>query len=283
MKTKYLILCIVGALSLSSCFNYEAQFEGAYEDPEVADPGVLPKSVVLVAGGNVYLADDFFEEIDMIEGVSNVEIASINHAHTKVLFQEDGQNIQIYDLESKSIIGEVPESEKAMWFDYHRNNETVYFLTVNGWMHTHGPDILAQEPFNFRMIDFSSRVTGAAVLEDGRIVFSTFLPGGINNRSLKLTDQALTRVEEYKLLQASATNFRINEAENILWAGTEFNNWMNFYRIPSLNFYDDDTNMLFGAPLNFETGYKVNQNNMISGPGFFSKDSPGGEITSIDF
>ncbi len=283
MKTKYFILCLVGAMSLSSCFNYEAQFEGAYEDSEVVDPGELPKSVVLVAGGNVYLADEFFEGVEMIIGVSNVEVASINNAHTKVLFQEDGQDIQIYDVEQNIVTQGIPNSDDAIWFDYHANDETVYFLKRNGMMHTYGRRVLAREPFNIKSLGFFSSVTGAAVLEDGRIVFSTFTPGGFNSRSLMITDLALTKVEELKSLQASATNFRINQTEDILWSGTEFNNWVNFYRIPSLNFYDDDTNMLFGAPISFETGYKVNQNNMISGPGFFNKDSPGGEITSIDF
>lgn len=268
----------------SSCYNYEEQYDGEYEDSTTDEEVVIPKEVVFVAGGDVYLANQFVEDIIKIDETGTVEVASINNEHTKIIFKRSGENIQVYDIASETITEEIPDTETATWFDYHKNNETVYHLSAGGILKTVGPEVLTNNSIinlnNLSIIDGSTR--GAVILENGNIIFSVEGNAFDTNR-IFISDGS-------EILVSRATNFfyrkdmRLNEEENILWAGHENDYSVGFYRTSDLfQENDEDTNSYLGVPKNADSGYKVNENNEIITPNFQRIQSPNGEITSIDY
>ena len=272
-------------LGTTACYNYETQFDGPYDGSEIIEDVALEKAVVYVAGGNVYLADRFVRDSIVIDNSGTVTIASINNAHTKVIFKQESKNIQIYDIALKTISGEVLDSEEAIWFDYHANNESIFFMEADGTLDTFGPEILATRPVDLKThanIAGTVYVRGVTVLENGEFIYSILSASGFFNtwylvRSNGDNAPVLREVPNYRKY------LRLNQEEDALWATTESVDRLYSYRVPELSTIEDYFQYVFGAPIGTTSGYKITDDNEIYTPNFQTIASPGGEITAIDY
>lgn len=266
---------------LTSCFDYQTQFDGPYSDAGPDGDSKIPKEVVYVAGGNVYLANEFASDSILIENSGEVEIASINNEHSKVLFKKDNNNIQIYDIESGNVAGEVPDSETAIWFDYHKNNQTIYYLLTNDRLYTYGPDVLDNQPLNLRTLSgIAGKIKGVALTEAGTIIFS-IVSTTTNNKYLIISDG--TDVIDFFQSSYARINFRLNASEDRLWSGNDINSLLYQYRLPIFNQLSTSPFYIMGAPVAQDIGYRVTDDNTIVTPISTVIQSPGGQITSIDY
>ncbi|MEM1323018.1 MAG: hypothetical protein AAGG75_22320 [Bacteroidota bacterium] len=287
-NNNYLAILFCILLLSAGCFDYETQFEGPYEDMEdtTSPPIELPKVVVFVAGGKVYLADENINQIDTIYSSNDVRIASINNEHSKVAYKRLGENIQIYDIEEGRIVGEIANSENATWFDFHANNQTVYY--TNGWeLTTYGPEVLLTNPTDIRQLSPLSGngvfFKGAVVLENGNIIYSL--------SALGFGDRLYLSTGTSNIASFTGTEFRhflrINAAENELWAASEFDNKLHIHRTTDLSEIRTDRDHFLGAPTSNGAGYKVRiiDEEIIQIPFLnLSVSSPGDErVTSIDY
>ncbi len=266
----------------TACFKYDTQFDGPYKDGDETTVE-LPKEVVYVAGGNVYLANEFVRDSIKIDNSGTVEVASINNDHSKVLFKRPGQNIMIYDIAAENVIGEVPNSETANWFDYHKNNQTVYYILSDDKLYTNGPEVLANNPINLRTLSgVFGTVKGVVVMENGNFVFSMASLSS-NNKYLFESD-GINILSQYQTTSAR-TSFRLNASETRLWSGNELNSFLYYYRVPQLTQLGDDSQYILGAPISSSLGYRITDSNpsQILTSISQSIQSPGGQITSIDF
>lgn len=245
----FILLSLI--LFLGSCFEYETQFEGTYDDEEGNQPQSL-KVLVFAAGGDVYLSDPAIQKIEKIDSIGNVELASINNAHTKVAFKRGGGDIQIYDIATGTIIDEVPSSNNANWFDFHKNNETVYFLT--GWkMDTYGPDVMVSKPIDLEVINTKGgSIKGAVVLENGNIIFS--VQGDL--ASYIIQTDGIIEIDADLALGPYRKHLRLNKVEDTFWGATTQNRVYvhNFTETILSSHY---SNASFGAPTAITVGYIV--------------------------
>lgn len=280
------IFALFVIFTIGSCYNYEEQYDGAYEDSATDEEIIIPKEVVFVAGGDVYLANQFVEDIIKIDGAGTVEVASINNNHTNVIFKRSGENILIYDIESETITEEIPDTETAIWFDYHKNNETVYHLSSEGILETFGKEVLPNNPINLRslIIIAGGTVRGAAIMENGNIIYT--VQGNIFSSTHYLLKANGTEVLDYRTTGFYyRKNLRLNRDESTIWATPQDNSFLSYYRTSSLGIYDDDDYELsLGTPGEATTnGYTITSENEITTPYFVDIPSPGGEITAIDY
>lgn len=281
MMTRFFFLLLL--LGFSSCFQYETQFEGPYTEEAEGDPSELslPVELVYTAGGQVYLANKFGRDSIVIANTGVVELASINYEHSQVAFKVSNENIKIYQIETEEIVDEIPDSENAIWFDFHANNSTVYYLLDNK-LYTHGPAIFSDQPINLRSLSgIFGQVKGVAVMTDGTIIFSMLSSGTLNKRYMLIgNEDEVTRFFE---INAAESRMRINEAEDVLWAGDEFDNFLHSWRLPQMTSIDFESQYYIGAPVSGTRGFKVTADDEIYTPEFRYIQSPDGEITSIDF
>ena len=253
------IICIVFVsimLSFCGCLKYETQFEGPYEDPEIDNEATLPKVLVFVATGTVYLANEYFEDITIVDEGGNIKWASINHNHTKVLFKRFNENIQIYNIASETVVDEVPNSDQATWFDFHANNETVYYN--DGWMlHTYGPAVLLNNPTNLQELSpvsgFSVALRGLAVYANGNIVYSVSTPS--TGSRLYLTDGVSNIADD--VWAEYRADLRLSKDETEIWATNQYGNRLIIHNALDMSEMEFDYDFKFGAPTSQTNGYKV--------------------------
>lgn len=250
MTFKYLILLSL-ILSLGSCFEYETQFEGPYNDEE-GTQAQSSTALVFAAGGDVYLSDPAMEKIEKIDSIGNVEIASINNAHTKVAFKRGSGDIQIYDIATSTIIDEVPSSNNATWFDFHANNETIYFLT--GWeIDTYGPDVMVSKPIDLEAINSKGgSIKGAIVLENGNIIFSI----QVGSFCYIIQTDGIVETEADLALGPYRKHLRLNKVEDTFWGATT-QNIVYIHNFTETILTPKYSNASFGAPTAISVGYLV--------------------------
>ena len=286
MKNGNYLVILIGMLFLSSgCLNYETQFEGPYEDVEDNTPVELEKAVVFVAGGKVYLADENINQIETINNSGDVRVASINNEHSKVLYKRQGGNIQIYDIKEERVIDEIANSENANWFDFHANNETVYY--TNSWeLTTYGPEVLITNPIDIKQLSPVSGNTvffqGVAVLQNGNFIYSISV-SGFGDR-LYLSDGNSNMAS---FLDSEYRQFlRINKDENEIWATNEYENKLHIHNTTDLSKIETNDSYFLGAPTSNRQGYKITRDERTIVIPFLSAsiDSPENErISSIDY
>lgn len=245
--------------------------------------------LVILADGDIYLANEFVEDFKLIEEEGTVELVSINNNHTKVAFKRDNENIQIYDIASDMIIDEVPNSASAFWFDFHANNETVYFYS--SWLlKTYGPEVLLNNPtdiMNLSPISGSSvYIKGVVILENGNIIYSIDAPGA--GARLYLSDGVTNLANS--VFSNFRKNLRLNEAEDALWTASEYNNKLHIHNTATLEEEDVNDDFFIGSPINFYNGYKVLGTNKkriyypLSSLGDTWVSSPDGKsVTALDY
>ncbi len=272
------------ALSITACFNYETQFEGPYEETDEVVAPDFPKELVYVAGGNVYLADRFGRDSLILDNSGNVEIASINNDHTKVIFKKPNENIKVYDIEAGSITDEVPGTSTAIWYDYHANNQTVYFLLSDNNLNTYGPDVLSRKPINLSSLtpQLGDITKGVVVLENGDFIFSSFAPGIFNSRFIYSSNG--TDILKQRETNSTRRYLRVNADEDRLWMSDEFDQFLHKYRVSGLSYIGSDLNGYYiGTPTEDGVGYVITEDNVIRTPSFKAIESPGGNFSSVDF
>ena len=280
MMQKFLPLLLLPFLS--SCFFYETQFEGPYHDGMPVDTAALDKTLVYVAGGNVYLADEWHYKAERIDNSGQVTIASINNAHTRVLYKRQGQNIVIYNIATAAVEREIPATESATWFEYHSNDETVYYVLNNRYMDTYGPDVLP-----FRPVDLIShgglssptqQLGGVAVLSDGRFLFS--VGGGVSYLILSDGNQSGARRRQHF---DNPVHLRLSKDEREVWGSVQSGKRVKKYRTSNLDEIITSLSYALGTPARGERGYYVTANNEIYLSSGDLIPGPGGRITAIDY
>jgi len=289
MKHSNYLAALIWMLLLSSgCLNYETQFEGPYEDVEdnTADTVELQQVVVFVAGGKVYLADENVKQIETIDDSGDVRIASINNEHSKVLYKRQGENIQIYNIEEKRVVDEVANSENANWFDFHANNQTVYY--TNGWeLRTYGPEVLIANPIDIKQLSPVSGNSvffkGVAVLQNGSFIYSISVSGAGDRLYLSDGDRNMASFTDLEFRHS----LRINKDENEIWTASEYDNRLYVHNTTDLSKIKTDANHFLGAPTSNGQGYKVtafDENTIILPFLGVGVESPGNaRISSIDY
>lgn len=263
-------------LGASACFKYEPQYEGTYTDSDENIESLFPKELVYVANGNVYLADRFGKNPIILDDSGTVELASINNDHTRVIFKPANQNIQIYDVETETMLEDLNDTQDAIWFDYHSNNETIYFLRSNQRLDTRGPEVLVNRPLNFSNTIPNYSVNSVVVLTFGN-VYAAF-SGDAGQQNGRLMQVLGTTVVDSKILPVSLNNIRLEESRNRVVGGS-FNNMVLAYStidLEKLQTFEDYK--LAGG-----NGYFLSQEDVLIIPNAEDIEELPGEVTAIDF
>ena len=278
----YKFLFAFGIITLfGSCFNYETQYEGPYSDSENTG-GSFSKELVYVAGGKVFLADRFAESAITLDDSGSVTVASINNDHTKVLYKRVNNNIQIYDIATETVIDEVPDSENAKWFDFHPNNETVFFLSFN-MLDTYGPDVLPTHPIDLGALSgvTGGIVYGVALAPSNRIYFS--VASSSTNTEYLFYSNGLV-ILDFKVVSNIKSDFRLSPDYSTLWmARNQGSLDLEIVFTLGLNFNTILTDVAYGVPIAPETGYRATRQNTILTIENNTIEVLSGQITSIDF
>lgn len=282
MKYSSVLLLFVIAFFSSSCFNYEVQEEGAYSDSDLNNGFTdLKIEIAFAAAGDVYMMDRFGTEITRIYDEGDVEIVSISPDQKKILYKPSGENVKIYDVESESPEGELPDTENARWFDYHPNSETA-FVVQGSNIKTFGPLVFSSDIVNLQSVlgtNGFTTVNSATLLDNGTIVFS-HQPTGLANYSIALSNET-TLLEDIDTFE-KIVYLRANLAGDRVWSGSENTTELLRFRIPSLDDLPSDSFSDFGVPTFNGDGIKVNGDQIIiQGTDLVNPDK--GLITSIDF
>ncbi|MFK7810654.1 MAG: hypothetical protein AB8F74_22795 [Saprospiraceae bacterium] len=280
------ILVVTMLFTTTACYDYEPQFEGEYEDAEngVIGEVKLPKELVIVAGGDVYLGDEFGLAMEAITSSGNITTASINDDKTKVLYKREGEEVSIYDITAQSEEGRVSGSINAKWFDYHPNSETIYFLTEDGILNTVGPEVLVQNPIDLKThlnIVGNINPLGVVLLPQNGFVYTYYNSFGF---SFGMIHSSGTNLIESTSMSSSKSILRINKSASVIHAvSSSAGDDVTIYRFPFLGFYGFLNDVKYAVPIDLDRSYSVTEDNIIDVP--FGEDipSPNGAITAIDF
>ncbi len=280
----YTVLMLSVLIGSLGCYDYETQFEGPYsQDSEFIEPE-LPRELVYISGGNVYLANQFVTDSIIIDNSGEVARASINYEHSNVLFKRTGENIQIYNIEEERVTGEVAGSIDATWFDYHANNETIYYL-IGDNLHTQGPELLSENPKDLRdFFAFNIDIIGAVITNVGDIIYTLKVLGG-NTTYIIRTNHLNESQNIYERVIPNAVRFmRINSNDSAILGTSQPGSDMVEIR-PNNGGYDWFNDFRLGVPgENNNRGYYVTNNLLgIETPSGEEIEVTTGLITSIDF
>ena len=287
---RFILIITLGSLFfLFGCFTYEVQYDGPPEEEDVINE--LPKSLVYVSGGRVFLSNHYGLDSLIINTGSSVEIASINNDHTKVLFKEAGEEIQEYDIALGTISRFIPGSADAIFFDYHPNGQLIFHFTLGGLLSIEGGDLYPNNPLDLKQFFPASsgfrRVHGATILPNNEIVMSIYWEGFGVNYDIIRTDG--TNVLDSRPKNTTYEQFRVNPSGTELLASDNFGleprlNDINIFNLAHNNF----SGSILGTPNSYiseDFGYLVSDdflneifipNNSVIVPVF-------GNVTSIDY
>lgn len=122
-------LTLLTSLLLAACWKYEPQFEGEYVDGETT-PDVQPaREILLLQNKQAFHLTRRLTLKKEVPGVpSDVDLIAQNFSRTRIAYKQGWQDIMIIDS-SGAAVGTVPNSAAATWFDFHSNNETLYFVS----------------------------------------------------------------------------------------------------------------------------------------------------------
>ena len=282
------ILFILLVIGTSSCSNYEAQFEGPYN--EESETSAEAKVVVFVVDGNVLLANAVLQDIETIDNSGEVDVVSINNAHTKVIFKRENGNIQIYDIKEERITDEVPNSGDATWFDFHANNETIFFQT--DWtVSTYGPEVIPNNIIDIKSIYpvfvDGNILRGVTMLENGGFIYSVEITPAV--LSLNYYDG---QENVFQLFNGSIRkHLRLDEEETTLWTSNLAESNVSFHDVTTLDLTGGTTAASFATPVDSDSGFLIiknwnasgNQAILLPGTTLGRVFSGGQEVSSIDY
>jgi hypothetical protein len=196
MKNLFFFLLI--ACAISGCSKYETQFDGPYSDEKGYQPQNIPYEILYVGSdGKMYMLDAALRYQKTFPTITNnVFRAVINYTHDKIAYKSVFGNIIVIDTAGTQI-REIAGSSNADIFDFHPNNETVYYLPYGGaWsVKTSGPTVpIARTSLSSVLpLGASNKITGLAIKSDGSMVVTL---------SYYLTTST---VREYQVINANNT------------------------------------------------------------------------------
>ena len=188
IKNILLNLLLVGCVFNMGCSKYKVQYEGAYDDSKSVDPTTQPKGseIIYVESGKLYAIDRTLTNVKTYPNIAasgSIAYASINPAHTKIAYKTISGNINIIDS-TGTFIATIPSTTAVNSFDWHANNETLYY--VDGFtLKFYGKALTTSiTDFNttaiFPVGGTFKKVFGASVLADGSVVYLTEYYTGSN-------------------------------------------------------------------------------------------------------
>jgi hypothetical protein len=172
-------LLFFSLLLLSSCSKYETQYEGPYSEADPEPKGPAYYDMVFVLDNQLYMASADLKQVKKLNIPTSISRASINFSHTRIAYQPAfGGNLVVIDT-SGAQIATVPNSEGATDFDWHANNETLYFLDNND-LRFFGPNVMAahtdlDNAHPYFGVPYYHSVT---VLPNGAVAFGFSVSGG---------------------------------------------------------------------------------------------------------
>jgi hypothetical protein len=169
MKKLLFYGCLLAFLIISSCKKYETQFEGPY-NPNTETKTVRP--IAFVINGNVRLIDVPLTAIKTLVFSAPIRFASINAGSDKLAVKSTSSDITIADTSGK-VVATVPNTLTITNFDWHANNETLYYLD-NFTLKFYGKSInIAISDFTniFPTNALSKKVYAVNILADGSVLF----------------------------------------------------------------------------------------------------------------
>jgi len=273
----------------NSCYNYETQFDGAY-DTNIEHENLVPtKSLIYTVNGDLVLSNDYGFYKEIYGENLDIEKASINNIHTKVLYKESNKPIVVFDLETWTIERTIAGSENAEFFDYHPNNESIYYFTPQGLLYVDGPPLYSVNPLNMKTnlsegFSAAYRVASAVILPNNDIIACLARFNSTGYRYLSRFNE----FEEirYERIEETLEQMRINHSGTKMRA-VGMPNWS--YRDVTLDVdsltYDYRGNV-FSLPHSYQDenqGYRIDDDDRLYIPGgerFFVESD---DVTSMDY
>jgi len=277
IKSNNPILILYLLFGLFSCEKYEPQFEGAYEDNFDEAGFKPPLQLVYTSGGFVYAADKFGQNVEILNDSGKAELVSINDTHTKIIFKEEGENIEVYDVDAGEVEREISGTSDAIWFDYHSNNQTIYFLSDDGKLDTDGPEILPNRPVNVGSLIAFMDAKSVVVLPNGEVIVSLYRVNDISKGVLVLAEG--TTIKEDINIGSSLHSLRLANSGLTVRGGGYNNGRVYDFRTVNLSPIDDYIHYVLGC----NGDYFITSDNEIDLPTGGTLDDVAAPITSIDF
>ncbi len=162
----------------TGCSKYKVQFDGAYDDKTGIDVKSKPKDhqIVYVESGKLYTIDPKLEDIRPYPNLpTGIVYAAINPAHTKIAYKTAIGNITLIDS-SGTQLAIIASTSAVTSFDWHANNETLYY--VDGLtLKFYGKSVTAAiTNFNtstiFPIGSTEKTLFGAIVNADGSVIYT---------------------------------------------------------------------------------------------------------------
>jgi hypothetical protein len=177
MKKLLLPICLFCLIIHTSCSKYKVQFEGAYDDKTGVDIKSQTKDhqILYVQSGKLYTIDPKLEDIRPYPNLpTGIVFAAINPAHTKIAYKTALGNITLIDS-SGTQLATIASTSAVTSFDWHANNETLYY--VDGFtLKFYGKSVpVAITNFNtstiFPIGSTEKTLFGAIVNADGSVIY----------------------------------------------------------------------------------------------------------------
>lgn len=138
MKNILSLLTLLSVLFFAACSKYQTQYEGPYSEDGEPKAIAVNYQILTILDGKITLFDQGLKHRKEVAGTpSDVTEASISFDHQLIAYKRSGQNIQVIDTTGK-FIAEVAGSATGYAFDWHANNQTLYYLK-NNKIYFYGP------------------------------------------------------------------------------------------------------------------------------------------------
>ena len=285
MYNKILFVCLV--LSMSSCFNYETQFDGSYDTSTVdQDSTELKKYLLYSSDGKFYLSNEFGYDTKSSSDDLNVVMASINNSHTKILYKEPNRDIQVFDIDSWSVERSIEGSSDALFFDYHPNNESIYYLKQSGLLYIDGPQLYETNPIdveeNLSISSTSFVYSSAVILPNDDIIISFGSSFGKYFARVNQTSEI-----ERRFVGNFAYKMRTNPSGTEVHAVNQFSWGSSSIGIDANTLEDlDNVNGQYSVPHSYlgeDRYYYIDDDNYLRIPNGEKYFITGGDPTSLDY
>ncbi|MEL6865793.1 MAG: hypothetical protein AAFP19_15315 [Bacteroidota bacterium] len=209
-----------------ACGKYEVQYEGPY-DPEAQQGGNTVEDtavVAFIASGNLFVSPRALLNYKVIDNSGTVTHVAMSDDHSKLAYKRRNEEIRLYNLEEEEVTASVSNTANVDWFDWHANNETLYFLE-DGIISTFGPSIpIAVTDLNdVGWVATSGKyINSVAITEDGAVIWQS----NIDAISFRLRTlyfyYAQGVFREVELGSVSPyQKFRLGHDQDVVWASDD--------------------------------------------------------------
>jgi hypothetical protein len=176
------------SLCMGACKTYEVQFEGLYDDNKSADTKTISYQIVYVQSGKLYMTDPTLTNVKSFPSLpSGITTAMVSPNFDKIAYKIGNGNISIFDIAGNSILT-LDGTSTATSFDWHENNQTLYYIDNTYNMRFYGPSVKAAlTNFNtiFPAFSVEKRLYPVVLLGDGTVIYARSYHDGWNyNRKL---------------------------------------------------------------------------------------------------